>query len=527
MTKWEMKLVPVIAIAIGASGCTLVHGFGEFSDEEADAGQAGTDAGRRDAQVPPDAETPLDSGPRPDGGPADGGPPDAGPLDGGPPDGGPPDAGPLDGGPPPDPVWEPFIRIGQDDSADEVNNSEPRVAISRNGTALVIYYDNGDVWVRRYVHATRTFDPLHRVSETSSQGANPRVAMDDDGNAVVAWRGTTANPSIYVRRFEASLGWPGGWSAIEEAQPPEGTGRSYNLSSLDMTTDGHIVVAWSAWIYSPSPAVDRAYLRLYVRGSGWAPRVVVSGASTSSSGIAAGVARIGTTLRVPVAWTERIGTTLGMRGAIYSYDLTAGSGSLGSSTLLESSTFDALAPRMGVDAAGDATLLFSLRRSGSGGDVKVARHTGGAWSSVSAFNPDGSLGYDPVLSVADSGEALVVWRECSPCKLVARQLTGGAWRPVLQVTSADPGYTAAAVRDDGRAIAVWSQPMAGVPSIFGSELDALGWTAPQPLEDESSAFHGSMADVAFGPQFGLAVWQREADGVGGLMFRKIAGALFR
>lgn len=526
-----MRRASLITLAALLGGCTLIADFGKYGDDEVDG-----------------ASQPMDSGMR-DAGSTDSGATDAGSLDGGTTDGGvrmdasppvdahvPDDAG-VDSGSPmldagrPEPTWEPAVRLGHGDLDNEQSNWYPRVAVAANGDALITFYDQGTVWARRYDHASGTFSPLFEVSDASSVGNNALVAIDDDGNGIIAWGGSGATTGVFARRFDASLGWPAGWGVVEAVQPSEGTGRVYTVTALDMTGDGHVVVAWHLRHWMASPEVNRTYFRIFARGHGWRDRVVLSGASTRSGWCGAAIARLGPTLRVVGAFTHHNGTVTDVIGAVYDQDLATGSGSLGAEVALETeATAMALSPRVAMDDAGNAIALFVLR-SGSMDSVTVNRFSSGVWSGAMVFNPSGSYSYTPRLSVAGAGEAFVVWRQCSPtCAIWSRRFTGGAWQPSLQVstTESSAASPAVAVRDDGRALAVWTQNQATLPSVFASEhASTSGWTSGHALEDDHTNDHGEGLDVGFADaDVGLAVWVREAEGTSGPR-RIIFGALYR
>jgi hypothetical protein len=426
------------------------------------------------------------------------------------------------------PGWDPFERIGHDDLANEVSNFNPQVAVAPNGDALVIFYDQNEVWARRWVKATESWDPLHQLNTSATRGVNPQLAIDGQGNAIVVWGAGLLNFPIFMTTFTASLGWPQGWGAVAELQPAPGTGRIYSVTSVAMTADGSAVVGWE---YNDQSGgnIRESWIQLYEAGYGWDAPYEVSGAATTAYGPQVGIAQVGNDLRVVASWYQSDAGRLNVRGNVYTYSRNSHSGSsLGPTSLESDDTLDALSPQVDVDDAGNAMVAFIQRNSTNSIRHVLANRYTGTWSGASAVNPaDGASDFH--LDTNGAGDSVVVWRQCAAdCSIWARAHTDGTWQGAMQVSSADnsAGNAEVAIDGDGRALMIWTANSAAIESIWASELGPGGWSPEHLLEDDNTNFHGTTVAIGFGANgTGLAAWVREANDA--LMRRSIFGALFR
>ncbi len=139
------------------------------------------------------------------------------------------------------------------------DQSQPSVAIDADGDFVVAWagagpgYDD-EIWGRRFLASGQPLGDETRVStNTGTYPEYPSVATDFDGDFVVAWRETT---SIRVQRFSAS-GVPRG------AAVPANTSRVGHDggTSVAMDDDGDFVVVWQNYYtqFSPTTVFSRRY----------------------------------------------------------------------------------------------------------------------------------------------------------------------------------------------------------------------------------------------------------------------------
>ncbi|WP_159398050.1 hypothetical protein [Sorangium cellulosum] len=428
------------------------------------------------------------------------------------------------------PHWDTFERIGHDDLANQVSNFLPQVAVSANGDALLVFYDQDTVWARRYVKESDSWDPLLQINNAASRGVNARVAIDAEGNGVVVWYSHVVGGAVFGKRFTASLGWPAGWGAVETVAA--GTaGTSRQSTTLAMTPAGHAAVGID--VYTAESSAREGYLAIYEVGQGWRTPVKVSGSTTSCNGTAVGVSTVGTTLRAVAAWFQSDDERLNVLGNVYTYDLTTHSGSAGSPQALEADdTLDHLSPHVVMDGSGNATVVFLQRDSTSSVSHVIAnRYSGGVWTGATGVDTAGEHASNYAVAVNAEGEGVVVFRQCgAACAIWARRFSAANFQPPdkLSIDEDSAGEPDVAVDGAGRGLAVWQQDAAALQSIFASELSpALGWSAAHALEDDNAADHWKPA-VAFGPNgTGIAAWVHETTTANDVLRRSIFAEVYK
>ncbi|WP_437736778.1 hypothetical protein [Sorangium sp. So ce1335] len=410
------------------------------------------------------------------------------------------------------PQWGTFERVGHDDLSNQVSNFFPQIAVSANGDALLVFYDQDTVWARRYVKESDSWDSLVQINDAASRGVNATVAIDADGDGVVVWYSNSVGGAVFARRFTASLGWPAGWGAIETVAA--GTpGMLRQSTSVAMTPAGHAAVGID--VSTADHATSEGYVAIYEVGQGWRTPVKVSGSTTSCSSMAVGVSTVGTTLRAVAAWFQSDDERLNVMGNVVTHDLTTHDGSTGTPQALEADdTLDHLSPRVVMDGNGNAMVVFLQRGStGSESHVIANRYSGGAWTGATGVDTAGEHASGYSVAMNAEGQGVVVFRQCgAACAIWARRFSATSFQPADKLSIDEDSVTSPDVAVDGagRALAVWGQDAAAVQSIFASELSpALGWTEAHALEDDNAAEHWQPA-VAFGPNgTGIAAWVRE------------------
>ncbi|WP_437274581.1 hypothetical protein WME90_25365 [Sorangium sp. So ce375] len=410
------------------------------------------------------------------------------------------------------PHWDTFERVGHDELANQISNFLPQVAVSANGDALLVFYDQGTVWARRYVKASDSWDSLLQVNDAASKGMNARVAIDAEGNGVVVWYSSSVGGAVFAKRFTASLGWPAGWGTVE-AVAAGVSGVSQQSTTVAMTPDGHAAVGID--VYTAAESRREGYLAIYEVGQGWRTPVKVSGSTTTCNGTAVGVSTVGTTLRAVAAWYQSDSGRLNVLGNVTTYDLTTHNGSAEGPKALEADdTLDHLSPRVVMDGSGSAMVVFLQRDSTSSVSHVIAnRYSGSAWTGATGVDTAGGRASSYAVAMNAEGDGVVVFRQCgAACAIWARRFSGTNFQPADKLSIDEDSVTDPAVAVDGagRGLAVWGQNAAAIGSIFASELSPeLGWTEAHALEDDNAAKHWKPA-VAFGPNgTGIAAWVYE------------------
>jgi hypothetical protein len=384
-------------------------------------------------------------------------------------------------------------------SAAGYDSSDAKVGFDRHGDALL-------AWVREshdYPHPRQVeilsrsrdgaWGPIVAVSPPGQDPHNPALALDDDGDAVVAWRAFTGSDyGVYARRVS-------GAGALGPVQLLSGTG--VNIFGVDVAVDadGDAIVTWAEWHGDGS--VTPKMRRLGKDGS-LLPETVLASSPAAAETPAVAFDREGDAV---LAWAND--------NVVQARTLTA-AGTLGD---LQTVSAD-LSPidrhfgaRVTIDRDGDALVTWRhwtaadqsvqvwgrwVSRDGTVGEVRQL--TPGAHPDVSNYSVAG----DP------DGDVLLTWDRFPSEEMYVRAITRTATlgEPVL-VSSYGRLHTVR-VDDDGDGVVVWQG--AGIDGSVSS-VRARRVTRTGALEEPEVmvAASGVSPTVAVTPVGGaLVAWER-------------------
>jgi hypothetical protein len=323
---------------------------------------------------------------------------------------------------------------------------------------------------------------------------------------------------------------------------------------LAVDSRGNVMAVW----YQSDDTRYNIWANRFASGAGWGtPTLLENGAGNATLPRVVADAD-GNFIAV---WSQSDGTHYN----IWSSRYVEGAG-WGSATLLDTNdTFEALDPRIAIDAAGNALAVWSqgnnawanryVRGVGWGTPVPLGQLTnafgaegvtvameanGNAWAVWSqnhgtdsiwasrytagvgwgtAFTLESGSGaaYVPQIAIDASGNALAVWRQSDGTRpnIWASRYTGTAWDAATLIETDDAGTATApqiAVDASGAALAVWRQSDGTRNNIWANRyLPGSGWGTATLIETDNTgnAFSPQVAMDANGN--GLAVWhQRDA-----------------
>ena len=373
------------------------------------------------------------------------------------------------------------------------------------------------------------------LSTVGTEAPSPPVVRADGSGALTAvWIERRLDPvtDAWVQTVNTATKQPGGtWSATRVIATPY----SPNALTLSVSASGHAIVSWlDRRSYRGQP------LQVMTRtpAGAWSTPLDVQPPSTVAAegftnaaafGIGPDGAAFGVWART---FQENLhGTILARETA--EVDRSPGGGWSEARPLpAVGSSFD-----LGIDDAGDATLLF---RTAEGGLAVLTRPAGGTWSAITTVAggavpagpgegaPMGSP-TDATLAVGADGSATAAWSRIVGDELrveASRRAPAGGWSPVetlavgatvtpidgLQVdvdaqgrsraiwrslTSADRTYTSRVVSTTAPAAGAWAAPVT-ISGALATHFDA-GTTGVVPV-------HGDLTLDAAGPGEAVAAW---------------------
>jgi Divergent InlB B-repeat domain len=172
----------------------------------------------------------------------------------------------------------------------------------------------------------------------------------------------------------------------------------------------------------------------------------------------------------------------------------------------------ATSSHVGIDAAGDATAIWT-RSDGLNIHAQAAlRPVGGGWSAPADLSGANGQAESPTVAVGPAGDVVAAWKERmagSEAIEVDYKSAGGNWEGAVAVESG-PGVVetpAVAIDEVGDAVVIWRGEFAGNHLILASSRPPVGSWSP-PVVISSPALNAEAPDVAMGADGTAdAVWQ--------------------
>ena len=288
----------------------------------------------------------------------------------------------------------------------------PAVAMDADGDFIVVWASNQDgssygIYAQRYNAAGAAQGGEFRVNTVTANSQNlPSVAMDDDGDFVVAWTSSLQDGSgngVYAQRYNAS-----GVAQGIEFRVNTFTTVTQDRPHVAMDADGDFVVVWRS---NQDGSGYGIYAQRYnaagaAQGSEFRTNTYTTSTQESAS---VGMDADGNFV---VAWSS-YGQDGNARG-IFSQRYNAAGVAQGSEFRVNTETTgDQQTPSVAVDADGDFIIAFdSVRADGSGAGIAARSYTANGIPLTSEFqvNTFTTLTQNlPAIAIDASGDFVVVW----------------------------------------------------------------------------------------------------------------------
>jgi hypothetical protein len=290
--------------------------------------------------------------------------------------------------------WGPRQQV-DDNSGDA---SEPQISVGADGSAVAVWtqFDGQkrDVFSSRY--SREGWDHPQPIEIDADDNAwRPQVVVDAQGNAVAVWEQfDDTRLDVWSNRYTSGSGW-GSAERIETED--EGHARSPQVAA---DAQGDAVAVWEQF---DGTRLD-VWSNRYTSGSGWgvAERIETEEGGDASNAQVAMDAK-GHAVAV---WEQSDGTRYG----IWSNRYTPSRGWGTAEAITPNDATDALEPRVAVDARGNAVSVW--RQSGTTGDgIWSNRYTPSAgWGSAQRIDSNHPGGRSaPRVAVDANGNAIALW----------------------------------------------------------------------------------------------------------------------
>lgn len=404
-----------------------------------------------------------------------------------------------------------------------------QVAMSDNGDAVIVWPQSngthGQIFVSEYRNGSWTHpsDLNDNISPDGQHARHPRVAMDGQGNTIVVW--SQANGAV-TQIFESEYR-DGQWShpgGLTDFISSAAGGDAAN-PRVAMDENGNALVAWEQVIGGDSRILASQY-----RNGAWVHPASTSDHIDPLSGYSRlPVPVMDDHGDAIVAWQQNIGGTFQVFKSEYRNDTWIHpSGSADDISPDGQDTHDNTAA---VDNQGNAIIVWDAS-DGTAAQVFKSEYRNGVWSHPADLNdnisPDGEWCSYPHVAMSDAGTALVVWAQENGGQDQAflSEYRDGRWTHPAGLAdhiSPDGVYDyldepRVALDRHGNAVVAWSQSVGPSPSpsqIFKSEHRRGSWTHPVNLRDYISLVGLNAQDPEIAMDSNgdaIIVWHQEVAG---------------
>lgn len=389
--------------------------------------------------------------------------------------------------------WPPPTRLG--DSGRAALAPRPALAVDAAGEAVA-------VWERRD-HGSSMIQAASRppggqwsapipISRKGQEVAEPEIAVDPAGKAVVVWQRSSRGDSI----VQSASRSPGGrWSAPVDISAKGGRAM---VSRVAVGAGGDAVAVWQRFD-GRNAAVQAASLR---PGRRWSAPVDLSAKGREALGPEVAVDAAGAAVAV---W-RRVD---GFRVVVQSAARRPGA-DWSPPHDVSSPGAEAFVPQVAIGAGGEAVAVWESSDGESRAILGASRTPGGTWSRPKELSAKGRGGSVPQVAVDSGGEAVAVWeakRRNSTIESAARP-SAGAWSApaVLSTNGGRALKPQVALDDAGEATAIWQRFTGrGFAVESAARPPGAAWSAPARLSAPGKYSVEPRVGLAAGGE-AVAVW---------------------
>jgi len=399
------------------------------------------------------------------------------------------------------------------DVAQRISNnnfvSPDEIASNEQGDAIAVWtQDDGipqeyGVWVRRYDHEAG-WEQQQRINDYVGQADEVALAMNEDGQAVVAWvqyslfdinNPAPTSTSLWVSQFSPDDGWSMPQLLVDGSVNP-------NFPNLAMSEQGNIILTWQQT--NNDLDVTNIYATTYGRNTGWGkPVLIQSGTTINAAAPKISMNKHGDAVVVWEQYHQAPDFNIDLGFNYY----TVQNGWIGAKSVPGSD--EGNMPQAGIDEHGNAVIVYGTGYLGKIYAVEY-NHVNGCGRPLLLQDPNNGSDISASnlqFAMNQSGEAFAIWKEEKYSYFsdttytihVAQLLPGQAWQSQQRIGTAASNRTVydqlvpqIGIDEAGNAIAVWDQETSldfyAPTHILAFQYNKLsGWDAGQAIQQTAES----------------------------------------
>jgi uncharacterized protein YpmB len=405
-----------------------------------------------------------------------------------------------------------------------------------NGNAIIVWCQSDGVNLQIFKSEYRSGVWHHPVSLSDNisidgwDAQTPRVAMDNNGNAIIVWEqpdgghpGGAAFSQIYKSEYRN-----GAWThpaSLSDHISPGGTPAGKPQVAMD--NNGSAIIVWYQY---DSDNNFQIFKSEYRNGSWTNPASLTDNNSPDGSSAYYPNVAMGNNGNAIIVWHQSNGTNEQIfkseyRGGVWDHPSSL-------SDYISPNGQDAYNPQVAMDNNGNAIIVWYQHDESNIYQIFKSEYRDGLWHYPSSLSdhisPDGQHAWYPQVAMDSNGNAIIVWYQSDGTNLqiFKSEYREGAWHNSASLSSntstarqqlvakegvtiifdsviispngQDATFPQVAMDNKGNAIIVWSQSDGAVYQIFKSEYRNGAWINPSSLADNispdgQSAFYPQVA----------------------------------
>ena len=309
--------------------------------------------------------------------------------------------------------WEAATNINGDEPV--LYDNQPAIATDSSGNAIAIWIGRTsagyyNVWANRYNVGSGWGDPT-RLDTVDSYALNPKVAFDNDGNAIAVWRQASGadTSTIWSSRYTAGAGW----------STPTRIDSGDAVAELPQIVIDRAGNAIAVWQQNTGPVPfdhGEIWSNRYRRGVGWETAVrldtdtaIPPDATNYVWAPAIAINDAGTAI---VMWMTGFTapSNPGHHASIWANRYTTASG-WGEAVLFENAPY-IYWPDVAIDHAGNAIAVW-VRNDGGPLDLLQSSHytSGSGWDTPTTILDHEYISHRPTIAIDCGRNGILVWSQ--------------------------------------------------------------------------------------------------------------------
>lgn len=362
-------------------------------------------------------------------------------------------------------LWSHPASLSDNISPDNQNAYNPRVAMDSSGNAIVAWLQysgaNWQIFKSEYRNGvwTHPSSVTDNISPDGQDAWSPRAAIDDNGNAIIVWRQSDGSKyQIFKSEYRS-----GAWtypSGLSDNISPDNQ-HAYN-PRVAMDNNGNAMITW----YQSDGSSNQIFKSEYRSGAWTHPSSLADNISPDGQNAWDPQVAMDNNNNAIITWWQYSGSNFKIYKSEYrSGTWTHPSGLTDN---ISPGNQDAVTPQVAMDSGGNALITWH-QSDGTYSRIYKSEYRSSVWThpwgGSDNISPDGQNAFSPQAVMNDNGNALIIWRQSdgSASQIFKSEYRSGSWTHPLSLSDhispsgQNADYPQAAMSGNDAAVIAWQQ----------------------------------------------------------------------